>query len=147
MSLARYEFEMPALLENSEIAEILLKVDDLVSCAGDVKEFALQQALQGVKFDGFKVVEGRSNRKYISEVDVANTVSKAGYDPYEKSILGISAIEKLLGKKQFAALLNDLIIKPQGKPVLVPETDKRQSIHVNTAAEDFSEPFADHIKN
>ena len=147
MALAAYEFAMPALLDNDEISEILLKVDDLVSWAGDVKEFALQQALKGVKFDGFKVVEGRSNRRYISEVDVADTVKEAGYDPYEKSILGITKMETLLGKKQFAALLGLLVEKPQGKPVLVPETDKRQEINVTTATQVFDEPIADHYEN
>jgi hypothetical protein len=139
MQLAAYDFKNPNLLESDEIADILLKVDDLVAWAGNVKEFALQQALQGVKFEGFKVVEGRSNRKYISEIKVADTVKNAGFDPYEKSVLGITKMEKLLGKKQFATLLGDLIEKPQGKPVLVPETDKRLSINVTTAAEEFAD--------
>jgi hypothetical protein len=130
MALAAYDFAMPALLDNDEIAEILLRVDDLVAWAGDVKDFALQQALKGVRFNGFKVVEGRSNRRYISEVDVADAVTDAGYDPYEKSILGITKMEALLGKKQFAALLGTLVEKPHGKPVLVPETDKRLGFNV-----------------
>jgi hypothetical protein len=137
MKLAAFDFRNPDLLENEEVAEILTKLDDLVAWAGDVKEYALQKALQGVKFEGFKVVEGRSNRKYISETTVADTVKNAGYDPYEKSVLGVTSMERLLGKKQFAALLGELVVKPQGKPVLVPETDKRQEI--NRAADDFAD--------
>jgi hypothetical protein len=137
LKLAAYEFRNPDLLENDEVAEILTKLDDLVAWAGDIKEYALQKALQGVKFEGFKVVEGRSNRKYISETAVADTVKNAGYEPYEKSVLGVTAMEKLLGKKQFAALLGELVVKPQGKPVLVPVTDKRQEI--NRAADDFAD--------
>jgi hypothetical protein len=137
LKLAAYDFRNPELLENDEVAEILTKLDDLVAWAGDIKEHALAKALQGVKFEGFKVVEGRSNRKYISETAVADTVKNAGYDPYEKSVLGVTAMEKLLGKKQFSALLGELVVKPQGKPVLVPESDKRQEI--NRAADDFAD--------
>lgn len=139
MALAVYDFQEPALLRNDEIASILAKIDELVSWAGDVKEFALQQALKGVKFDGFKVVEGRSNRKYTSESDVANAVITAGYNPYEQCILGVTALEKLLGKKKFAELLGGLIEKPPGKPVLVREIDKRPALAITSAADDFKE--------
>ena len=63
LELARYDFEMPALLGDDEVAAILTKADELVSWAGDIKDYALQKALSGTKFTGFKVVEGRSNRK------------------------------------------------------------------------------------
>lgn len=142
LELAKYDFEMPATLEDDEIAAILEKADELAAWAADVKEFALQQALSGVKYVGFKVVEGRSNRKYTDEAAVADTVSKAGYDPYEPKLLGITAMEKLLGKKQFAKLLSGLVEKPQGKPALVPESDKRQEMNLDraaSAAEDFKE--------
>lgn len=142
LELARYDFEMPATLENEEIAAILVKADELAAWAADVKEFALQQALSGVKYDGFKVVEGRSNRKYTNEDAVADTVKKAGYDPYEPKLLGITAMEKLLGKKKFAEILNGLVEKPQGKPALVPSSDKRQEMIISkaaSAAEDFND--------
>ena len=137
LELAKYDFEMPATLEDDEIAAILVKADELAAWAADVKEFALQQALSGVKYAGFKIVEGRSNRKYTDEKAVADTVSKAGYDPYEPKLLGITAMEKLLGRKKFAEILKNLVEKPQGKPALVPETDKRPPM--NTAQEDFKE--------
>lgn len=142
LELARYDFAMPATLEDAEIAVILDKADELAAWAADVKEFALQQALNGVRYAGFKVVEGRSNRKYTDEDAVADTVKKAGYDPYEPKLLGITAMEKLLGKKQFAKLLSGLVEKPQGKPALVPESDKRQEMNIDkaaSAAEDFKE--------
>ena len=137
LELAKYDFEMPATLEDDEIAAILVKADELAAWAADVKEFALQQALSGVKYAGFKVVAGRSNRKYTDEKAVADTVSKAGYDPYEPKLLGITAMEKLLGRKKFAEILKGLVEKPQGKPALVPESDKRPEL--NTAQEDFKE--------
>ena len=137
LELAKYDFEMPATLEDDEIAAILVKADELAAWAADVKEFALQQALSGVKYAGFKIVEGRSNRKYTDEDAVADTVKKAGFDPYEPKLLGITAMEKLLGKKKFAEILKGLVEKPQGKPVLVLESDKRPEM--NTAQEDFKE--------
>jgi len=108
-----------------------------VNWAGDVKEYALQQALSGKHWDGWKLVEGRSNRRYVSEEAVAAKVEDAGFDPYERKLLGITAMTKQLGKKRFEELLSDLVEKPQGKPVLVPESDKRPTMH--TAADDFND--------
>ena len=135
LELAKYEFAHADTLTDDEITEILTKVDDLVSWGNDVKDYALQQALSGTKYDGFKVVEGRSNRKYADEAAVADVVTKAGYDPYEKKVLGITAMTSLLGKKRFTELLDGLITKPPGKPALVPDSDKRPAM--NTAADDF----------
>ena len=143
LELARYDFEMPASLDETEIAAILDRADELASWAADVKEYALQQALSGTEYPGYKVVEGRSNRRYISEDAVAATVSKAGYDPYAHKVLGLTEMQKLLGKKRFDQLLGSLIEKPQGKPTLVPSSDKRPEYRpadpVESAKHDFSE--------
>jgi len=139
MALAAYDFQEPALLGNDEIASILSKIDELVSWAGDVKEFALQQALKGVEYKGFKVVEGRSNRKYTNETAVADAVIMAGYNPYEQRILGVTDLEKLLGKKKFNEILGGLVEKLPGKPTLVPENDKRPTLTMNSAADDFKD--------
>ena len=135
--LAKYDFEMPVNLDENEIAAILPRIDELTAWASDIKEYALQQALLGTSYPGFKVVEGRSVRKYVDDTAVADAVTKAGYDPYEQKVLGITAMTQLLGKKKFEEILGSLITKPQGKPVLVPESDKRPAI--NTACEDFKE--------
>lgn len=137
LELARYDFEMPATLEDTEIAAILPRIDSLTAWAADLKEYALQQALSGTHYEGFKVVEGRSNRKYSDEAAVASAAENAGYDPYEKKLLGITAMTALMGKKKFEEVLGVYITKPHGKPALVPESDKRPAI--NTAYEDFSE--------
>lgn len=100
LELARYDFEMPAELEASEIAAILPKVDELVSWAADLKEYALRQALSGTHYEGFKVVEGRANRKYSDEAAVAEAAEGAGFDPYEKKLLGITAMTALMGRKK-----------------------------------------------
>ena len=139
LALARYEFQSPALLDDEEIADILGKVDALTAWASDVKEYALQQAISGKEWTGWKLVEGRSNRKYTSETAVAATVEGAGYDPYERKVLGVTAMQKLLGKTRFEELLAPYIEKPQGKPTLVPESDKRPAM--NTAKNDFMEEF------
>lgn len=137
MELARYDFEPPATLGDDEIAAILARADELVSWAGDVKDYALQKAVSGTRFAGFKVVEGRSNRKYADEDAVAAAVSAAGYDPYERKVLGITAMTALLGRRQFDEILGGLVVKPQGKPTLVPESDKRPEM--TTIIEDFKE--------
>lgn len=139
LSLARYDFEPPALLNDEEIADILGKVDALTAWATDVKEYALQQAVSGKDWPGWKLVEGRSNRKYTSDTAVAAAVESIGLDPYERKVLGITAMQKLLGKSRFEELLSPYIEKPQGKPALVPESDKRPAI--NTAKNDFMEEF------
>lgn len=137
MELAKLDFKRPPLLEDDEIESILGKIDDLVSWASDVKDYALQAALGGKLWQGWKVVEGKSNRKYVNEDAVAKSVTTAGYDPYYKSVMGITAMEKTLGKVKFAELLSGLVEKPQGKPTLVSEGDKRPAI--NTAKNDFME--------
>jgi len=137
MELARYDFKLPPLLTDEEIEDILSKVDDLIAWAADIKEYALQQAISGKDWTGYKLVEGRSNRRYTNETVVADAVSRAGFDPYERKILGVTAMQKLLGKSCFDELLAAYIEKPQGKPTLVPESDKRPAM--NTAKNDFME--------
>ena len=137
MELAKYEFADAPTLDENEIAEILPQIDTLVNWAEDIKSYALNQALSGVRYPGFKLVAGRSNRKYADEAAVARVVSEAGYDPYDKKLVGITEMTKRLGKKRFEELLNGLLIKPEGKPVLVPVTDTRPEL--NNAKNDFME--------
>lgn len=137
LSLAQHDFKLPPLLTDTEIEVILSRVDELVAWASDIKEYALQQAVSGKEWNGWKLVEGRSNRKYTNEAAVIQAVSEAGFDPYEKKLLGITALQKLLGKTRFDELLTGFIEKPQGKPTLVPESDKRPAM--NNAKNDFME--------
>ena len=138
LQVAKYDFKMPAELENHEIDAILMITDRLTEWADDVKEYALAEAIKGTIYEHFKVVEGRSNRKYTSETDVAKAVEAAGYDPWERKLMGITAMISLLGKKKFDELLGSLTYKPQGKPTLVPKSDKRPAMK-NKAEEDFKE--------
>ena len=135
--LAQHDFKLPPLLEDAEIEVILSRIDELVAWASDIKEYALQQAISGKEWTDWKLVEGRSNRKYSNEAAVIEAVTDAGFDPYEKKLLGITAMQKLLGKSRFDELLAAYIEKPQGKPTLVPENDKRPAM--NNAKSDFME--------
>ena len=137
LELAQYDFAMPDTLDEMEIAAILEKVDQLIAWGNDIKDYALVQAQAGTHFEGWKIVEGRSNRKFADEAAVATAVTEAGFDPYEKKLLGITAMSNLLGKKQFDELLGGLVYKPPGKPALVPESDKRPAM--NTATDDFKD--------
>lgn len=137
LALAKYDFALPPKLSDADIEAILPLLDDLASWAEDIKEYALTRALSGKTWSGFKVVEGRSNRRYKSPERVAEVITQAGFDPFEKKLLGITAMQKLIGKTRFEELLTDLIEKPQGKPTLVPDTDKRPALA--TAKDDFKE--------
>lgn len=134
MQLARDDFKLPPLLEDDEVEEILSKIDELISWANDIKAYALQTAMGGKEWSGYKLVEGRSNRKYTNENAVASVVQFAGFDPYEKKLLGITEMQKTLGKAKFEELLSDFICKPQGKPTLVPTSDKRSAINISKTA-------------
>ncbi len=138
MELAQYEFQKPPTLDNNDIGFILNRVDELTSWATDVKEYALKQALQGEEFDGFKVVEGRSNRKWANEKAVGDILLEQGFLEniiYTKKLTGISNMESAIGKKEVNRLLGDYIVKPQGKPTLALATDKRAVF--NPAKADF----------
>ena len=137
LSLARYDFARPETLEEDEINIILSKVDSLVSWAEDIKTYALEEAIKGRVWDDWKVVEGRSVRKYSDEAAAAAKAIAAGIDPYEKKLIPITGLEKLMGKKKFNELLGPLIVKPAGKPTLVPRSDKRQEL--SNAISDFKE--------
>ena len=137
LEMAQYDFEVPSELTDDEIAAILPRIDELIAWGGDVKEYALQQAVSGTHYPGFKVVEGRSVTRYTNEEAVAAAVTAAGEDPYERKLLGLTAMKALLGKKRFDDILGGLTFKPPGKPTLVPESDKRPAM--NTAKNDFME--------
>lgn len=129
------------LLSNDELAtEVLPKLDAIKSWLKGVEEYALQKALQGSRFKGYKLVEGRSVRKITDQEGAANALAGAGYLPeqYTKpsELCTITDLEKLVGKKQFGALCGAFITEPSGKPTLVPMDDKRPEY--NSAINDFS---------
>ena len=137
LEIAKYDFKDPPLLSDAEIADVLSRVDGLVAWAEGVREYALKAALDGRKIAGWKLVEGKSFRKFVDDNAVAARVEVAGFDPYEKKMLGLTALERLMGKKNFTNLLSDLVVRPQGKPILVPVSDRRPEMSL--AKEEFAE--------
>ncbi|WP_124054635.1 DUF2800 domain-containing protein [Arcanobacterium ihumii] len=140
LALAKLEFAPPAELSDVEIADVLTRIPQLKTWASDVEAYALSKAVnQGVVFEGFKLVAGRSVRKYTSETDVAAAAEAAGYrDIYDRKLITLTAMEKLMGKPAFNEILGDFVTKPAGKPTLVPASDKRPALDLVSAATDFS---------
>lgn len=139
LKLAKEDFKLPPLLTDEEIEEVLAVIPDLTKWANEIMAYATESAVEHSKvWKGFKVVEGRSVRKYKDEDAVAKAAIKAGYkDIYHQSLITLTEMQKLMGKVTFEKVLGDLIIKPPGKPTLVPETDKRQAINVENAKNEF----------
>lgn len=138
LELAKYEFRDPFVLDIAEIADILGKADELIKWAQDVQDYALDQALQGEQYPGWKVVEGKSNRKWNDENKVGEILLGQGFLEsiiYTKKLTGITKMESAIGKKEVQRLLGEYIIKPPGKPTLAPESDKRAVY--NSAEADF----------
>lgn len=142
LELAKMEFKSPDLLSADEIGEVLRQAEELSKWTSDVQAYALEQALAGEHFDGWKLVEGRSNRTITDQIKAAELLKAAGFDEailYKHELYGITQLEKNCGKKKLTEVIGDLIEKPQGKPVLVPESDKREEINSADAAKaDFS---------
>jgi len=130
MELAKYEFRSTTTLSEDDIADILGRADELSKWAKDVQEYALEQAVSGITYEGWKLVEGRSNRKYtdiaaIERILLENAYAEDNiYKP--KELQGLTNMEKVVGKKLLTELIGDYIEKPVGKPVLVVESDKRE---------------------
>lgn len=144
MKIACMDFKLPALLTDEEILEVLNQIDELTKWTKDVEAYAFNQAVnEGKEWAGFKLVEGRSSRRYSNEDKVAKALLAAGFEEekiFSKSLLSLTKLEKKLGKKVFEETIGDLIIKPPGKLQLVPEEDKRPAIR-SSAEIDFKEEF------
>lgn len=139
LKIAQEEFKLPPLLTDEEIEELLPILPDITKWANDIAAYALESAVHhGKEWNGYKVVEGRSNRKYSDEDAVAKAAKEHGYtDIYKQSLINITEMQKLMGKKDFEEIIGGLLIKPQGKPTLVPVTDKRQPMNVIDVKNDF----------
>lgn len=139
MELAKLDFKDPDLLTDEELAESLRRIDDLVKYANNLKHYALAQALSGNVLPGFKLVEGRSSRKYTDAEAVIERLIFADYAPEDyfkpQELKSLTELTKSIGKKAVDTVLSDLIIKPPGKPALVPEDDPRPEY--NSVENDF----------
>jgi len=148
LEIEEYERRESDLLSDSDIADILGRAEALEKWLKAVKDHALQQAVAGKSYPGYKLVEGRSVRKYADEAAVEKRLRDNGFTDAQifkpLELLGITALQGELGKKQFEQLLSPLIIKPAGKPVLVPSSDKRPELNnLEAAVRDFDDGFED----
>ena len=141
LRLAQMEFAEPPLLSDEEVAKVLAKADALKKWAEEVYTYAQNEAITNHKeWPGYKLVLGRSNRKYTDEEDVVKAAKDAGYtDIYKSTLIGVTEMEKLMGKKKFNEILGSYVYKPDGKVTLVPDSDKREAINLSTAEADFKE--------
>lgn len=142
LELAKDEFKEPQLLSDDRLVEVFTQLPMLKDWAESVAEYLLKQAITGKEVPGYKVVEGRTQRKWADEAQVREILS-VDHDPSEfmvTKLAGIPAIEKLL-KKDFQPLLGDLVVIPQGSPTLVPLSDKRPAMNgLSQAKAEFSSP-------
>ena len=141
LKLAQTEFRMPPLLTDAEIEDILAVLPDLTKWANEITAYALDTALNhGKEWNGFKVVEGRSVRKYRDEAAVAEAAKEAGYkDIYRQSLIPLTEMQRLMGKDRFEEILGGLITKAPGRPTLVPKSDRRPAMNVSNAINEFYE--------
>lgn len=139
LELAKMEFQPPALLSDEEISEVMGKADELSRWASDVMAYATAVAIdEGRHFDGYKLVEGRSVRKFTDLAAVEQAAKDAGYtDIFNKSLITLTAFEKLMGKETFQEVLGKYVEKPKGKLTLVPVSDKRPEVMVLNPINEF----------
>ena len=131
----------PGLMSLDDIARILPHFATIKSWISSVEEFALEAALKGDTIPGYKVVEGRSIRKISNAAEAIQRLEGAGIpaENYLKpaELKTITDLEKTLTKKGFKTILGDLVIKPEGKPTLVEESDPREPF--SKAKNDFKD--------
>lgn len=139
LEIAQWEFEPPAELTDDEIVEALALIPQAKAWMNDLERYANAKAIdEGKQWPGFKLVAGRSIRKYTDPEAVAAAAEAAGYtDIFDRKLIGITAMEKLMGKQTFNDVLGALVHKPEGKPTLVPESDRRPAVKGRSAADDF----------
>ena len=145
MEIAKHEFADPALLTDDEIADIVRRTPKLIDWANSVAEYAQTKAInENKQWPGLKLVEGISRRKWIDEDQASDAIfarcpELSEDDIFNMKLKPITAIEKIIGKKRFAEVLGDTVVKPQGKPTLVPSEDKRPAMGYMQAQLDFAE--------
>ena len=141
LEIAKHEFAEPFLLSDAELLEVYNKIPAFKMWIEAVYEHVYLEAMAGKKWEGLKLVEGKSNRKWLDESGVAKVLMSNNFDPEQfmvSKLGGIGFIEKLVGKDNFYPMLSEHIIKPPGKPTLVPESDKRPAIGIEQAKLDFN---------
>lgn len=140
MSVIKDDFPKPSELSEDQIIAVYEKMGQIKFWVESIEEYMRQQMLKGHEFEGYKLVEGRGSRKWANQDEVANNLLTRGYSPgeifTEPKLLGIVAIEKLLGKKNFEKSLGDLVYKSSGAPQIAKADDDRNDFYEG-AGRDF----------
>lgn len=145
IEIAKHEFAEPPLLSDDEIADIIRRAPKLIEWANSITEYAQTKAImENKEWPGLKLVEGISRRKWVDEDQASNAIFARCPELSEDEVFNmklkpITSIEKIIGKKRFEEILSDMVVKPQGKPTLVPVEDKRPAMGYIQAQIDFSE--------
>jgi hypothetical protein len=130
LAVAQRDFADPKLLGDDELLAIAAKAKRLVSWLNGLDAYMRSEALAGKSWQGYKLVEGRSVRSIKDEQAAKDALLADGYtleDVTNSKLKGLGDLEKLVGKKRLPEVLGALIVKPQGKPTLAPESDPRQA--------------------
>ena len=132
-------FKQPGLLTNEQIERVLPTLNRIRDWIDSVFAYVSGEAINhGVHWNGYKVVEGRSRRQYTDPDAVAKAVLAAGYTEdqiYTRSLLTLSALEKKMGKKKFAEVCGEYVLKPPGKLTVVPDSDPRDAVNITDTGE------------
>ena len=138
-------FKSPALLSKTDIEKMLPTLNRIESWIEAIFAYVSSEAINhGVSWDGYKVVEGRSKRQFLDTKSVVAAAEKAGYtilpEPVscETELISLTAFEKLMGKKKFQEILGEYVVKPPGKLALVPDSDLREAVDLQTAEDEFA---------
>lgn len=141
MSIAKHEFADPKLIDPDTLLDVYDRASTIISWLNSVTDHVYKEALNGTEFKGFKLVEGRANRKIVKPEEVEQILTNEGYVRHSfitEKLKGIGELEKLVGKKNFDLLLGGTVDKPKGLPALVPNDDPRPTYNKTSAADDFN---------
>lgn len=138
--------KLPGQIDKDELSGLMYKFGMLKSYMSDLEDYASAQLQKGLGFPGWKMVAGRSIRQYKDkdETKLVDFLETEGFDTslcYEDpKFKSVAQLEKVVGRK-IAKLeeFQEFIFKPQGKPTLVPESDKREPLNFSTPEEAFSD--------
>ncbi len=140
LGLEEYHMLKPPLISDEEVGQILQRAQNLAAWAKNLEDYALAQCLAGNTIPGWKAVHGTSKRAWLDQDGAFNLLKATGTNEtmlYTREPLSLAKVEELIGKKQFKEQLAQFVNTPPGKPTLVPESDKREAIKQQSAAEIF----------
>lgn len=127
--LAGFEpLPQPATLSDEELGDWLQKLEGLAAYAKDLEEYAQQALMEGRTLPGWKLVQGRSTRKWTDQDAAFQKMEHDGIDEamlYTRTPISLTAAEKMIGKKKFAETMSAFITRAPGAPKLAKDSDPR----------------------